>query len=208
VVRVTRLKLALATLVACAFAAFAGATLAQRDSNGDGASAPLGADGFRGALRPEIPPQDFRLRDEEGRPVTLAGLRGEVIVLTFLYTTCEDTCPTAVAQIRGALDTLGHDVPSLAISVDPENDTPDSARRFLLKQRVPNGRVRFLLGDRATLRPIWKAYGIAPQKDEFDHSAYVLLIDRKGRQRIGFPVSQLTPEALAHDIAELEREPA
>lgn len=207
-VRVTRLKLALATLVACAFAAFTGATLAQRDTGGDGASAPLGADGFRGALRPAIPPQDFRLRDEEGRPVTLAGLRGEVIVLTFLYTTCEDTCPTAVAQIRGALDGLGHDVPSLAISVDPENDTPDSARRFLLKHRVPNGRVRFLLGDRATLEPVWKAYGIAPQKDEFDHSAYVLLIDRRGRQRIGFPVSQLTPEALAHDIAKLEREPA
>ncbi len=207
-VRVTRLKLALATLVACAFAAFAGVTLAQRDTGGGTAVAPLGADGFRGALRPEIPPQDFLLRDEEGRPVTLAGLRGEVVVLTFLYTTCEDTCPTAVAQIRGALDDLGHDVPSLAISVDPENDTPASARRFLLKHRVPNGRVRFLLGDRVTLDPIWKAYGIAPQKDEFDHSAYVLLIDRRGRQRIGFPVSQLTPEALAHDIAKLEREPA
>lgn len=199
----SRVQLALATLLACTFAALVGALLAGRSGDG-GASA--SAPGFRGALRPEgIPPTDFRLRDEQGRAVTLADLRGEVVVLTFLYTTCEDTCPLAADQIRGALDDLGHDVPALAISVDPANDTARRATRFLLKRRL-TGRMRFLLGDRATLAPIWEAYGIAPQKDEFDHTAYVLLIDREGRQRIGFPVSKLTPEALAHDIAKLEAE--
>jgi len=201
----SRLQLALATLLACAFAALVGAVLADR-SGDDGAAA--SAPGFRGALRPEgIPPTDFRLRDEQGRAVSLADLRGEVVVLTFLYTTCEDTCPLAADQIRGALDDLGHDVPALAISVDPANDTQREAKRFLLKRRL-TGRLRFLLGERAALAPIWKAYGIAPQKDAFDHTAYVLLIDREGRQRIGFPVSKLTPEALAHDIAKLESEPA
>jgi hypothetical protein len=34
----------------------------------------------------------------------------------------------------------------------------------------------------------------------------VLLIDRHGRQRIGFPVQQLTPEGLAHDIRRLQAE--
>lgn len=202
----SRVQLALATLLACTFAALVGALLAGRSGDGGGASA--SAPGFRGALRPQgIPPTDFRLRDERGRAVSLADLRGEVVVLTFLYTTCEDTCPLAADQIRGALDDLGHDVPSLAISVDPANDTARKATRFLLKRHL-TGRMRFLLGDRATLAPIWAAYGIAPQKDEFDHTAYVLLIDREGRQRIGFPVSKLTPEALAHDIAKLEAEPA
>jgi protein SCO1/2 len=36
----------------------------------------------------------------------------------------------------------------------------------------------------------------------------VLLIDKQGRQRIGFPVDQLTPEGLVHDIRKLEAEPA
>jgi hypothetical protein len=36
----------------------------------------------------------------------------------------------------------------------------------------------------------------------------VLLIDRRGRQRIGFPVDQLTSEGLAHDVRRLEREAA
>lgn len=202
----SRLQLALATLLACTFAAFVGVTLATRGGDdGDGAAS---AAGFQGALRPEgIPPTDFRLRDQDGEPVSLAALRGDVVVLTFLYTTCEDTCPIAAQQIRGAFDELGRDVPALAISVDPANDTADRAKRFLLKQRMTNGRLRFLLGDRPTLEPIWKAYGIAPQGDAFDHSAYVLLIDRQGRQRVAFPVDKLTPDGLAHDLRKLLDEP-
>jgi protein SCO1 len=138
--------------------------------------------------------------------VSLRDYRGEVVVLTFLYTTCRDTCPLTATQIRGALDDLGRDVPALAVSVDPVNDTPERARRFLFKRGLARDRMRFLLGSRAQLQPIWKAYGIRPQGEAFDHSAYVLLIDRRGRQRIGFPVQQLTPEALAHDIRRLQAE--
>ena len=90
-------------------------------------------------------------------------------------------------------------MPALAVSVDPANDTPLNARRFLAKQSL-TGRMRFLLGDRAQLAPIWKSYFIQPQGKGFDHSAYVLLIDRRGVQRIGWPVDQLRPEGLAHDL--------
>jgi protein SCO1/2 len=167
-----------------------------------------GAHGFAGALRPPIPPRDFTLRDQEGRRVSLADQRGRVTVLTFLYSTCRDTCPVTATTIRGALDDLGHDVPVFAVSVDPAGDTPASARRFLSERRLSGGRMRFLLGDRARLAPIWRAYGIRPQGEGFEHSAYVLLIDRRGRQRIGFPVAQLTSEGLVHDIRRLEGEPA
>jgi protein SCO1/2 len=178
--------------------------LLAREDGGPG----RGAHGFAGAVRPAIPPRDFTLRDQDGRRVSLADLRGRVTVLTFLYSTCRETCPVTATTIRGALDDLGHDVPVLAVSVDPANDTPASARRFLSQRRLSGGRMRFLLGDRAQLAPIWRAYGIRPQGDGFEHSAYVLLIDRRGRQRIGFPVAQLTSEGLVHDIRRLEREPA
>ena len=39
-----------------------------------------------------------------------------------------------------------------------------------------------------------------------DHSTFVMLIDKRGYERVGFPASDLTPEGLAHDIRELERE--
>jgi protein SCO1/2 len=125
------------------------------------------------------------------------------VILTFIYTTCRDTCPLTAEQIENAMDRLGHDVPALAVSVDPAHDTPALAKRFLVARRLV-GRMRFLLGTRAQLAPIWKAYGIRPQGKGFEHSAYVLLLDRSGRQRVSWPVDKLTPEGLAHDLRRLE----
>ena len=195
-----RIRLALFVTAALALLAAAGVTVFARPTGG------TDAPGFDGALRPDIPPQDFRLRDQDGKTVSLSALRGRVVVLTFMYTTCRDTCPLTATQIRGALDDLRQPPPALAVSVDPVNDTPERAREFLFKRSLNHDRMRFLLGNRAQLQPIWKAYGIQPQGKKFDHSAYVLLIDRHGRQRIGFPVQQLTPEGLAHDIRRLQAE--
>ena len=169
----------------------------------------VGADGFAGALSPpDVAIRDFALRDQDGRPASLREYRGRVVVLTFMYSTCQDTCPVTAQTIRGALDQVGHDVPALAISVDPAHDTPDTAERFLVKQSMSAGRMRFLLGTRAQLKPIWKAYGIRPQGNGFEHSAYVAVLDQTGRQRIGFPIDHLTDNYLAHDIRKLESERA
>jgi protein SCO1/2 len=145
------------------------------------------------------------MRDQDGKVATLSEYRGKPVVVTFLYTTCEDTCPLTAQQIRGALDELGRDVPVLVFAVDPPRDTPERARRFLAEQRI-TGRMRFLLGPEAELRRQWRAYGIQPQTESLEHSAYVVVLDGKGRQRIGFPAGQVTPSALANDIALLERE--
>jgi protein SCO1 len=163
---------------------------------------------FDGALSPPgIPVRDFALRDQDGHRVALRDLRGHVVVLTFLYTTCRDTCPITAEQIENAMDRLGHDVPVLAISVDPAHDTPALAQRFVVARHLA-GRMHFLLGSRAQLAPIWKAYAIRPQGAGFEHSAYVLLLDRGGRQRVSWPVDKLTPEGLAHDLRALEADRA
>lgn len=200
-----RLRLALILATTLVVAGLAGVVLfAGRGSSNDAA-----ATGFDGSMRPpNIPARDFALPDQDGRPASLAQYRGQVVLLTFMYSTCRDTCPVTAQQIRGALDDVGHDVPALAVSVDPANDSRLNARRFLLRQSM-TGRMRFLLGTRAQLAPIWKAYAIQPQTpgaSQSDHSAYVLLLDRHGRQRVGFPIGALTPEGLAHDIRKLQSE--
>jgi protein SCO1/2 len=165
----------------------------------------VGADGFAGALSAtDIPVRDFGLRDQDGKPASLGEYRGRVVVLTFMYSTCQDTCPVTAQTIRGALDQVGHDVPVLAVSVDPAHDTRDTAERFLVKQGMSAGRMRFLLGTRAQLAPIWKAYGIQPQGKGFEHTAYVAVLDQTGRQRVAFTIDHLTDRDLAHDIRKLE----
>jgi protein SCO1/2 len=195
-----RLRLALAGLTACAAAAVIGVALAPGD---DGGKVETGPTGFAGAVRPEgVPAPPLPLADQDGRRVDVAALRGRPYVVTFLYSTCEDTCPLQVDTIRGALDDLGRDVPVLGVSVDPAGDTPARARRFVAERRMTR-RMRFLLGDEAALAPVWRAYGIRPQRGKLDHSAYVVLVDGAGRQRVGFPFDHLTPEGLAHDLSRL-----
>jgi protein SCO1 len=195
----SRLLYALATLGLCAAAAVAGVWIAS--SSGQEPSRPTSE--FAGAIRPPgAPAPAFRLRDQDGKTVSMADYRGRTVVMAFVYSTCKDTCPGQVQSIRGALDRLGHDLPVLLVSVDPANDTRANAKRFLLEQHV-TGRMRFVLGSERELSPVWKGYGIAPQRGTLDHSAYVVLVDGKGLQRIGFPHSQLTPEDLAHDLRRL-----
>jgi protein SCO1/2 len=195
-----RVLYALMTLTLCAGAAAIGVAVAGRDG---GAVAAPGPEGFAGSVRPPgAMAPDLVLRDADGNLVRMDRFRGRPVVVTFIYSHCEDTCPGQVQSIRGALDDLGRDVPVLGISVDPANDTPASAKRFVNQQHM-TGRMRFLLGSRRELAPIWRAYGIAPQRGTLDHSAYVVLVDARGRQRVGFPHTLLTDADLAHDLRRL-----
>jgi protein SCO1 len=196
----TRLAYALLTLTLSAVAAVIGVAIASR---GDERAA-VTPEGWAGFVRPPgATAPDFALRDQDGRRATMAEYRGRPVAVTFVYSTCEDTCPALVDQVRGALDDTGADIPLLAVSVDPSGDTPASARRFLNQRRM-TGRARFLLGDERALAPVWEGYGVQRQTGRLDHSATVVLVDADGRQRVGFPHDQLTPEALAHDIRKLD----
>src|SRR5690554_2267887 len=88
------------------------------------ADAPAAGERFEGALLPEgLRAPEVGLPDEEGETVRMSELRGEPVVVTFLYSNCDDTCPAQAQQVKGALNELGEDYPALAISVDPANDT-------------------------------------------------------------------------------------
>jgi protein SCO1/2 len=131
--------------------------------------------------------------------------RGQPVIVTFLYTTCEDTCPVQAQTVRGALDDLGEDVPAIAIAVDPPTDTPERARAFLSKQRAI-GRLDFVLGTRAELERLWEGYYVQPQSVTQEHQARFTLVDKRGFQRVGYPGFEATSERLAHDVRLLQAE--
>jgi len=155
---------------------------------------------FEGATLPkDLAAPDFELADQDGKRVSMRDLRGEPVIVTFLYTNCEETCPSQAQQVRATLDELGEYVPALAVAVDPPNDTPDSARAFLAEQKL-TGRMRFLLGERAELESVWRGFAVQPQREDLEHTARLVLVDPKGVQRVSFPLDQITPERLAHDL--------
>jgi cytochrome oxidase Cu insertion factor (SCO1/SenC/PrrC family) len=223
---------------------------------------------------PRQPPPHFWLRDESGTVRTPASARGEVLVVTFIYTRCRDLCPRQAAEIKDAVLRAGGGVEVYAITVDPEHDTPERARAWLKRMGVAGGPVHILLGSRRELAPVWAQFGIVPianaprhegqaesaeeheeyeeyehEYDEhggeaarretleyrpapaaahedypaledgayrglprhaggldYEHSAYALLIDKRGRQRVGFPYEQLTSDLLLTDLLTLKAE--
>ncbi len=196
-----RLRLTLMTVVAL-FVAISATVLLTTDTSPAPPAAQIPAGRFAGGLRNDPRPIDLTLFDEEGRTVRTASLRGRPVIVTFLYTECQNDCPTLAAQIRIALDRLGTAVPALAISVDPANDSPAARRAFLTRQHL-TGRMHFLSGSADQLQLVWRRFGIQPQASGREHSASVVLLGRDGRQRIGFPISQLTPEGVVHDVRAL-----
>lgn len=196
-------RFATALVLVSALAA-GGLLLAASGESGDAAPEPGAA--FEGALMPPgVRAPDFELRDQNGDVIRMRDLRGQPVVVTFLYTNCDDTCPPQAHQVKGALNELGHDLPALAIAVDPPNDTPESARRFLAENKMV-GKIDFVLGTREELEPLWDAYAIQPQSVREEHQARTVLVDKRGLQRVGFPLDKTTPDRLAHDLRLLEAE--
>lgn len=172
----------------------------------DGVGVATAGTRFEGAVMPEgLKAPGFELTNQDGDTISMRDYRGQPVIVTFLYTTCEDTCPLQAQTVRGALDELGEDVPAIAIAVDPPRDTPERARAFLSEQRAL-GRLDFVLGTRAELKPLWDGYYIRPQSVTQEHMARFTLVDKRGFQRVGYPGFEGTAERIAHDIRLLQAE--
>ncbi|MFA6031375.1 MAG: SCO family protein [Myxococcota bacterium] len=81
------------------------------------------------------PAPDFTLRTADGRIMRLADLRGKVVVLHFIYTSCTDVCPLhaeKVAEIQKMVNgtPMKDQVTFVSITTDPTRDTPDVLRKY------------------------------------------------------------------------------
>lgn len=164
---------------------------------------------FDGAAYPAgVRAPDFALPDLNGRIVSLSAQRGHVVALVFLPGDCR-TCLLVAQQMRGALDELGRsaDLRTIFISTRPRSDSGGRAQAFLAKSALL-GRVSYLSAGQARLRPIWHAYHVtapdAAGRTAAEEAISVLLIGRRGFERVGFGIEQITPEALSHDIRLLQ----
>ncbi len=208
-----RLRLALTVAVACAAAMVAIVIVAQRGGVGTASGSPLvKSDGFYGfRIASDFPAVDFALRDQNHKLIRLSSYQGQVVAATFVYSTCQNTCPIVVQELSQALDELPHAIPAIAISVDPKQDTPLNVKAFLIKESVYT-QLHYLVAPRRVLEPIWKKFGIQPQlkinSSKSDHSVELVLFDKTGRARVGYQdLSTMDPDAIAADIRTLQAQP-
>jgi protein SCO1/2 len=132
----------------------------------------------------------LELTDHHGKPRRLEDFRGKAVVLFFGFTHCPDICPTTLAEIAGAVKSLGPDaerVQVLMVSVDPERDTPESLAKYM---SAFDPRFLGLRGDLAATRKVAGEFKIYFEKRKqgdgytVDHSAQSYVIDPQGRLRL------------------------
>jgi cytochrome oxidase Cu insertion factor (SCO1/SenC/PrrC family) len=163
---------------------------------------------YRGSEPPgrnELAP--FALASYRGGRVSSVQLRGEVVALTFLESKCTEACPIIAVQVARGVDLLTpgerRQVRAIAISTQPFDDTRRNVQRFLARRHAI-GRLDYLIGTEAELRPVWRRYHILSALDSGDadtHSASVHIYGRDGVWVSSLhPGIDLTPENFAHDI--------
>jgi cytochrome oxidase Cu insertion factor (SCO1/SenC/PrrC family) len=133
----------------------------------------------------------FSLTNQHDRPVTLASLRGKVVLLTFLDPVCTSDCPLEAQEFRQAGQQLGADdrhVELVAIVANPVDYQVGYTQAFDLQEDlagVPNW--LYLTGSLAQLQHVWAAYGIAadiePAGAMIGHSEIAFAIDSRGQVR-------------------------
>jgi protein SCO1 len=159
------------------------------------------------------PAPEVSLTTQDGKRLSLKELHGKVMVVTFIYTSCADTCPLLTAKLAGLQARLGADFGAkvffIAITVDPERDTPPVLQRYAQAHGANLAGWAFLTGTPAEIRQVARHYGVYAKKTPrgaVDHTFLASLIDPSGTLRVQYLGVRFDPEELLRDVQALVRE--
>ena len=138
-----------------------------------------------------IPAPGFTLTDQHGRTVTLSGLRGKVVLLTFLDPVCVTDCPLIAQEFRQAGQLLGTSrakVDLVAVDVNPLYNELAYTRQFDQQEGLASlTDWHYLTSSPARLRAVYKAYGqpaeTLPAGAMLGHTDIAFVIDTRGEIR-------------------------
>jgi cytochrome oxidase Cu insertion factor (SCO1/SenC/PrrC family) len=145
--------------------------------------------GSNGLLNAPAP--SFTLTSQDGRQVSLASLRGKVVLLTFLDPVCTIDCPLIAQEMRSADTMLGGNASNtvlVAVVANPTYLSIAYTRAFTAQEnlsQVPNW--LFLTGSLSQLTAVWHDYGIEvenlPAGAMAAHNDVAFVIDSNGQMQ-------------------------
>jgi protein SCO1/2 len=132
---------------------------------------------------------DFRLTDQNHRQVVLSDLRGKVVAINFIYTSCAlpNFC-LRIANNFGVLQKrfkarLGRDLVLLTVTFDPVHDAPEVLAQYARQWSADPATWHFLTGPARDVQRVCHLFGIDFFSDEglLNHSLHTAIVDRQGR---------------------------
>jgi len=128
---------------------------------GDSPSEHMHGEDYKGVPLTSGSAGDFTLEDHTGQNFSLSSLEGDLVVVSFIFTRCPDTCPLITSKLRHVADELGDkigdEVHFVSVSLDPEYDTTERLSAYTELHQVdwPH-----LTGEREDLEQVWENFGL------------------------------------------------
>ncbi len=148
---------------------------------------------------------DLSVVDQDGQERRFYSdvLKDRVVLINFIFTSCDHACPMITQHLVSVKDQLGHDLSRrihfISISVDPERDTPEALRTFMKKQEVDmQPSWEFITGDKVNLDTIIKKLG--QYTESIDGHSTLLLAGNVNNSHWMKIQANLPPQAIAEKL--------
>jgi protein SCO1/2 len=155
-------------------------------------------------------PPDFTLTTQGGQPLRWKDLRGKVVLVSFIFTTCNGSCPATthrMSQIGQVLQEQGlfqeDRVRLVSITIDPTRDTPAALLAYAKLYDADLAHWTFLTGSPGRVAEVLAAWGMWAKRlanSQLDHPSRVFLVDPQGRVREIYNLEFLKPTWVVQDV--------
>lgn len=160
---------------------------------------------------------NFALTNSAGLELTREDVRGKILIVSFLFTSCSLTCPE-VSKRMAEIQRLTADAPDvrlLSLTVDPRSDTPPVLAKWGARFGADTNRWNLLTGDQAQLHFVIGTSFLATETNNpfnsmpgnFVGTERIAVVDQRGNLRAFFDGLRVeTPAAVSAEIKTLRNE--
>lgn len=156
------------------------------------------------------PAPEVVLTDTQGESFDLAKLKGKVVLVSFMFTTCNGVCPATTHNLYRIQQKLeadglwGKQVEFVSITLDPANDRPEVLRRYAEIYGCDLENWHFLTGSEGEVARVVEAWDMWARRDErtglLDHPSRIFLLDLRGHRREIYNLQYLQAAAVLEDV--------
>jgi len=150
---------------------------------------------------------DTRLIDQDGKTVWLASLKGKLLVIDFIYTSCPGPCLMETAKLTNVALGLGADLDwkasIVSITVDPEHDSPARLREYAQQQGADKKGWYFLTGSAADVDRALAGFKMFREKGpdgSVGHLVDMILVGPDGREVREYDGQIVKPKEIVDDL--------
>jgi protein SCO1/2 len=153
-------------------------------------------------------PAEFTLTTQDDKPFRLSSLRGKVVLVSFVFTTCNGTCPATTHRMVLAWEALAKaglldKVHLLSITLDPARDKPAALRDYMRLYDIDAKHWTFLTGSQKQIDKVLSDWGMWVRhaaNGQLDHPSRVFLLDGRGRLREIYDLQFFRPRWVREDV--------